>query len=176
MSEVELNEYTLERVRTNTRAYQELLRIKPIKGADATAQDLACDLLRSYLDLQLERLNKWADGPVDLLALVTRDLLELLFWVEYVLEAEEHAQRFLREHRIDLAELVKKAISAFETQAGEMFNESPSGLTQLLAEKGKRVGATGRSALDAYTFKLCSKYIHPPHGSWWISITACTQT
>jgi hypothetical protein len=89
-----------------------------------------------------------------LLALVTRDLLELVFWVEYVLETEENAKRFLEEHRIDLAELVKTAVSAFEAEAVEMFDGSPAGLTELQAEKGKRISAPGRSALDAYTFKL----------------------
>jgi hypothetical protein len=164
MSAAELNEYTLERVKTNTCAYQQLLRTAPVAGEDATAIELACDRLSSYLDLILERLHDWAGGPVDLLALVTRDLLELVFWVEYVLETEENAKRFLEEQRIDLAELVKKAVSAFEAEAGGMFDESPAGLSELLAEKGKRISATGRSALDAYTFKLCSKYIHP--SSW----------
>jgi hypothetical protein len=157
MSAAELNEYTLERVKTNTCAYQQLLRTAPMTGEDATAIELACDRLRLYLDLQLQRPHDWAEGPVDLLALVTRDLLEFLFWVEYVVETEENAKRFLEEQRIDLAELVKKAVSAFEAEAGEMFDES-------LGEKGKRISATGRSALDAYTFKLCSKYIHP--SSW----------
>ena len=118
MSAAELNEYTLERVKTNTCAYRQLLCTAPVPGADAIANELACDRLRSYLDLQLHRLHDWAEGPVDLLALVTRDLLELLFWVEYVLETEENAKRFLEEHRIDLAELVKKAVSAFEAEAG----------------------------------------------------------
>jgi hypothetical protein len=68
-----------------------------------------------------------------------------VFWVEYVLETEENAKHFLKEQRIDLAELVKKAVSAFEAEAGEMFDESPAGLTELLAEKGKRISATGRS-------------------------------
>jgi hypothetical protein len=101
---------------------------------------------------------------VDLLALVTRSLLELLFWVEYVLEAPQNAERFFEEQRIDLAELVKKAISAFEAEAKEMFDETPEGLAELLALKGKRVDGSKREALDAYTFKLCSKYIHP--SSW----------
>ena len=70
MSAAELNEYTLERVKTNTCAYQELLRTAPVTGEDATAIELACDRLRSYLDLQLQRLHDWAEGPVDLLALV----------------------------------------------------------------------------------------------------------
>lgn len=95
MSAAELNEYTLERVKTNTCAYQQLLRTAPVAGEDATAIVLACDRLRSYLDLQLQRLHDWAEGPVDLLALVTRNLLELVFWVEYVIETEENAKAFL---------------------------------------------------------------------------------
>jgi hypothetical protein len=165
MSEIDLlAEYTVERVRTNARVYQQLLRSAPLCADGATAQELVRRHLRSYLDVQLERLHDWAEGPVDLLALVTRSLLELLFWVEYVLENKQNAERFLEEHRIDLAELVKKAISAFEVEAKEMFDESPEGLAALLAVKGKRIDGSKRGALDAYTFKLCSKYIHP--SSW----------
>lgn len=164
MPAADLSEYTAERVKTHARVYQELLRSKPASSVDSITRELACDQLRPYLNLQLERLQEWVEGPVDLLALVTRGLLELLFWVEYVLESEENAERFLREHRVDLAELIKKAISAFEAEASEMFDESPEGLSQLLAENGRRISVTGRSALDAYTFKLSSKYIHP--SSW----------
>jgi hypothetical protein len=165
MPEIDLlAEYTVERVQTNARAYQQLLRNSPRPADRAPAQELARQNLRSYLDLQLERLHEWAEGPVDLLALVTRSLLELLFWVEYVLEAQQNAERFFEEQRIDLAELVKKAISAFEAEAKEMFDETPEGLAELLALKGKRVDGSKREALDAYTFKLCSKYIHP--SSW----------
>ena len=165
MAEIELlAEYTVERVQTNARVYQQLLRSSTEPATVAPAQGLVRQHLRAYLDLQLERLHDWAEGPVDLLAVVTRSLLELLFWVEYVLESKQNAERFLEEHRIDLAELVKKAISAFEAEAKEMFNESPEGLAALLAIKGKRIDGSKRGALDAYTFKLCSKYIHP--SSW----------
>jgi hypothetical protein len=165
MSEIDLlTEYTAERVRTNTRVYQQLLRSTSETPAAAPAQGVVRQHLRSYLDLQLERLHDWAEGPVDLLAVVTRSLLELLFWVEYVLEDKQNAERFLEEHRIDLAELVKKAIAAFEAEAKEIFDESPEGLAALLAVKGRRVDGAKRGALDAYTFKLCSKYIHP--SSW----------
>lgn len=165
MSEVDLlAEYTVERVRTNAKVYRQLLRSSTGPAAIAPTQGLARQHLRSYLDLQLERLHDWAEGPVDLLAVVTRSLLELLFWVEYVLESKQNAERFLDEQRIDLAELVKKAIAAFEAEAKEMFNESPEGLAALLAIKGKRIDGSKRGALDAYTFKLCSKYIHP--SSW----------
>jgi hypothetical protein len=108
-----------------------------VAGEDATVIELACDRLSSYLDLILERLHDWAEGPVDLLALVTRDLLELVFWVEYVLETEENAKRFVEEQRIDLAELVKKAVSAFEAEAGGMFDESPAGLSETSGREGK---------------------------------------
>lgn len=165
MPEIDLlAEYTVERVRTNARVYQQLLRL-PSPLADVTsAQGLVREHLRSYLDLQLERLHAWAEGPVDLLALVTRSLLELLFWTEYVLGAKQNAECFFAESRIDIAELVRKAISAFEAEAKEMFDETPGGLAALLATKGKRVDGSKRGALDAYTFKLCSKYIHP--SSW----------
>lgn len=159
-----LTEYTAERVRTNTCVYRQLLRSTPQLANGAPAQELARQHLRSYLDLQLERLHDWAEGPVDLLAMVTRSLMELLFWVEYVLESKQNAERFFEEQRIDLAELVRKAIAAFEAEAKEMFDETPEGLAALLAIKGKRVDSSKRGELDAYTFKLCSKYIHP--SSW----------
>jgi hypothetical protein len=64
MPEIDLlAEYTVERVRTNARAYQQLLRNSPRPADRAPAQDLARQNLRSYLDLQLERLHEWAEGP-----------------------------------------------------------------------------------------------------------------
>jgi hypothetical protein len=89
--------------------------------------------------------------------MITRSLLELLFWTEYVLEGNLNAERFFEEQRIDLAELVRKAISAFEAEADKIFDETPEGLQALLAVKGKRVEGSKRGNLDAYTFKLCSK-------------------
>lgn len=165
MSEVDLlTEYTAERVRTNVCIYQQLIRNPPQISDMAPAGELVRKQLGSYLDLQLGRLHDWAEGPVDLLALVTRSLLELLFWVEYVLAARQNAERFFEEKRIDLAELVRKAISAFEAEAKDVFDETPEGLANLLAIKGKRIDGSKRGDLDAYTFKLCSKYIHP--SSW----------
>lgn len=165
MQEMELlTEYTAGRVRTNARTYQQLIRNPPQIADVVPDRELVRKHLGSYFDLQMERLYDWAEGPVDLLALVTRSLLELLFWVEYVLTAKQNAERFFEESRIDLAELVRKAISAFEAEANNIFDETPEGLASLLAINGKRVDGSKRGDLDAYTFKLCSKYIHP--SSW----------
>ncbi len=90
--------------------------------------------------------------------------MELLFWTEYALSGDDNAERFLEEHRIDLAELVKKGIAAIEAEADQVFDERPKGLSELLAMKEKRINSSKRGDLDAYTFKLCSKYIHP--SSW----------
>src|ERR1700755_778430 len=118
MQEMELlTEYTAGRVRTNARTYQQLIRNPPQIADVVPDRELVRKHLGSYFDLQMERLYDWAEGPVDLLALVTRSLLELLFWVEYVLAAKQNAERFFEESRIDLAELVRKAISAFEAEA-----------------------------------------------------------
>lgn len=159
-----LSEYTLDRVQTNARAYQQLLK-NTRQNVDVTStQAMVRQHLGGYLHLQLERLHDWVEAPLDLLAFVTRSLMELLFWTEYALETEQNAKRFFEEQRIDLAELVRKAITAFETEAEEMFDETPEGLADLLDVKAKRVDGTKRGALDAYTFKLCSKYMHP--SSW----------
>jgi hypothetical protein len=159
-----LAEYSAERVRTNARAYQQLIK-RPNQTVNFTStQNVVRQHLSDYLNLQLDRLFDWADGPLDLLAMVTRSLLELLFWTEYVLEANLNAERFFEEQRIDLAELVRKAISAFEAEAEKILDETPEGLQALLAVKGRRIEGSKRGNLDAYTFKLCSKYIHP--SSW----------
>lgn len=159
-----LSEYTLDRVQTNARAYQQLLKNTRQYAEVTSTEAMVRQHLGDYLNLQLERLHDWAEAPLDLLAWVTRSLMELLFWTEYTLETEQNAKRFFEEQRIDLAELVRKAISAFETEAEEMFDKTPEGLADLLDVKGKRVDGTKRGALDAYTFKLCSKYMHP--SSW----------
>jgi predicted nucleotidyltransferase len=53
--------------------------------------------------------------------------MDLLFWVEYVLESEKNAARFFKEQRIDLSKLVKKAISAFEAEAKEVLTRPRKG-------------------------------------------------
>ena len=158
-----LAEYSAHRVRTNARVYQELLKSRSQPTATAN-QTVVRQHLTKYLDLQLERLYDTAEGPLDLLALITRSLMELLFWAEYVLGSDDNAGRFLGEQRIDLAELVRKAIAAFEVEADQVFDERYKGLNELLAVKDKRINSSKRGDLDAYTFKLCSKYIHP--SSW----------
>jgi hypothetical protein len=46
MSAAELNEYTLDRVKTNMCASKQLLCTAPVAGEDATAIELACGRLR----------------------------------------------------------------------------------------------------------------------------------
>jgi hypothetical protein len=46
-----------------------------------------------YLDVQLERAAVWADGPVDLLALVLRNLMELRSWASDINRGAEEAAR-----------------------------------------------------------------------------------
>jgi hypothetical protein len=64
MPELELlSEYTAERVGTNARVYQQLLRSIPEPTDTASAREVAGRHLHSYLDSQLERLHDWAEAP-----------------------------------------------------------------------------------------------------------------
>jgi hypothetical protein len=159
-----LPEYTADRVRESVGAYRRLLQERGFVPDADHKHAIVKNHLCAYLDLQLQRLMDWDSGPVDGLAWVTRSLMELVFWIEYILHDPQHLDRFLDERLIDLSELVKKALAAFEHEASQLLDDTPEGLAELLAVKGRRVESGKRTELDSYTFKVCSKYIHP--SSW----------
>jgi hypothetical protein len=114
-------------------------------------QQIARVHILRYLDRQLARAIRWADGEADLMAIVLRSQIELRSWAEFVSTGPAEAARFLNEVNIDIQELHLKMDKAFP---GAM-QPLPSGIA------GKRVDLKRDGDSEEYDFKLCSKLIHP---------------
>lgn len=111
-----------------------------------------------YLDLQLSRAVRWIDEEADLMASVTRGLIELRFWAQFVSESPEKAAQFLHENAIDGRELYER-IEKLAPPDADQF-EMPE-------VEGKRVTVEPSGEREALIWKLCSKLIHP--SSWVIN-------
>jgi hypothetical protein len=54
-------------------------------------------MLLQYADLQITRVALWSDGPVDLLASVTRNLLEWCLWCKVVRESPKGIEELIND-------------------------------------------------------------------------------
>src|ERR1700693_4023188 len=64
-------------------------------------------MLIQYADLQITRVALWSDGPVDLLAYVTRNLLEWSLWCKVVSETPKNIGALMNDSQADLVDLLK---------------------------------------------------------------------
>jgi hypothetical protein len=135
--------------------------------ASARAPDVRakCVILR-YLEIQLRRADGWLGGPTDLLAYITRSLLDLSFWSKYISENIENANRFLNEREVDLCELNDRASFAYEGEEQTI----PTFVLENIISLPRRIRICRDKREDEYVFKLCSKYLHP--SSWLLQDTS----
>jgi hypothetical protein len=75
---------------------------------DTSAQARACRNVLMYLSSQWQRLHEWHTGACDVLAFVTRNLMELHFWTMRIVESEELAKHFLDESKLEQRELFRE--------------------------------------------------------------------
>jgi hypothetical protein len=136
-------------------------------------------MLIQYADLQITRVALWSDGPVDLLAYVTRNLLEWSLWCKIVSETPETIGKLMNDSQADLVDVLKfsrdpdfysAALGTHEimgpvsaavlerfqdatAKVFEAFETEPDGLPtrQKLS----------RDKLENFVFKICSKLLHP---------------
>jgi len=111
-----------------------------------------------YLDVQLSRAVRWIDEGADLMASVTRSLIELRFWAQFVSESPEKAAQFLHETSIDARELYERI---------EKLAPCDPAQFEMPEVEGKRVTVEPSGSRDALIWKLCSKLVHP--SSWVIN-------
>jgi hypothetical protein len=141
-------------------------------------------MLIQYADLQITRIALWSDGPVDLLAYVTRTILEWSKWCKYVSEAPTNIDTLRgKESWLDLMDMVKfnpvfnatlyaRAFPPDDTM-GPVFKASleraQDATSTLLktseAEYGQRQKKVPlrefRNEIEDYVFMFCSKLLHP---------------
>jgi hypothetical protein len=123
--------------------------------------------LLTYVDLQLARMLARTPPPVDLMALITRDLIEVALWCEYVTASRENMQHFSDEVGIDIVDMFR------------LIDPSDENYPRL-ERRVKAMGVTGKSmrleksgARDKFWFKLCSKMVHPT--AWSINVLLNTR-
>jgi hypothetical protein len=127
--------------------------------AKVSAEDNRSDQQRAryrilrYLDLQLSRAADWVDQEADLMAWVTRNLIELQFWANFVSESEENASQFLNESNIDLNEVAEK-LERLRPRDAEPMPELPP-------ISGKRVSVKRTGEQEELTWKAACKMVHP---------------
>lgn len=118
--------------------------------------------LLTYIDVQLSRVLAPDPIPVDLMALATRNLIEVALWCQFITTSEEHLQQFDDEVSFDLADLFK-----FVDPSSENYASLEQGVKRFIASgKLTRLERTGGS--DKFWFKICSKIIHPT--AWSINL------
>ncbi len=107
-----------------------------------------------YLDFQLARSVRWVDKEADLMAWVTRNLIELKFWAKFVSESGEKATQFLNESNIDLREVAGR-LEKLRPADAEPMPPLPTN------SDGKRVDVKRSGDQEELTWKTASKLIHP---------------
>jgi glutaredoxin-related protein len=103
----------------------------------------------TYLDKQLARAYEWIEGDLDLLAFITRSILEIHFWAVFITQSEENLKQFIRDERNQLWELYKKATKAIP----DLPQLSEADINKRL--KDKRIDSQ-----QDLLYAQCSKYIH----------------
>ena len=144
----------------------------------------AVRMLIQYADLQITRVALWSDGPVDLLAYVTRNLLEWSLWCEYLSEAPTNIDALLdKEAGVDVMDMLRLNPALNQALHARVFppdntkgpvykaaleraqNANITLLKTLEAEYGqrpKRVQLSDfRNEIEDFVFKMCSKLVHP---------------
>jgi len=110
--------------------------------------------LLTYVDVQLSRMLTPKAVPVDLMALVTRNLIEVALWCQFITANKENMERFDDEVSIDLVDmfgLMEPSDKAYPSLQKAVKRLGVSGKSMRLEKKGG----------DKFWFKLCSKMIHP---------------
>ena len=140
-------------------------------------------MLIRYSDLQVTRIALWADGPVDLLASATRNLLEWSLWCKAISEGTEERDILTDDFEADVFEMMRvnpvvnsevyeSVFPAQEergpgfTAAIKQFQNTASEVLKAFGDENgrlpKRVQLSAlRNPIDNFVFKMCSKLVHP---------------
>jgi hypothetical protein len=154
-SEFDLNDHTTEKTTVRIRELRSHLRDELLPGARGHAQSDFLLPFVEYLDRQAERFETSLEGPEDLLALATRNLLEFLALLHKVFINRKTRAEFLGEMYVDAEEIRARAEKMgiprhiLEAEPPE-WEDIPEKRLAIMRDKS-----------DDYFFKLCSKYIHP---------------
>jgi hypothetical protein len=116
----------------------------------------------TYLDGLALRFEQYVEAPLDVLAFVTRNILELSLLLPVVFESEHSKMLFLNEaFRIDTRDLSTR-LDAMFVAVGEPSALGPEEKPDLdwLPESNTRLIGQ-RGTFDSWFHKFCSKLMHP---------------
>ena len=118
--------------------------------------------LLTYIDVQLSRMLVRKSLPVDLMALATRNLIEVALWCQFITTSKENLRQFDDEVMIDLVDLFR-----FVDPSSENYPSLEQRVKRLMVS-GKFTLLEKTSKSDKFWFKICSKMIHPT--AWSINL------
>jgi len=133
---------------------------------------LAYHRIMVYIATQWERLQKWHSGPCDTLALVTRNLIELNFWVNRIGDSPAAGQEFMDQEDVEQREIFNDYLSNHTAAQDEEESLSVRSLRILSRDwpTERRVRVERADEYERSLFKDCSKLIH---ASPWVVNQPC---
>lgn len=113
-----------------------------------------------YLDCQAARFEDWINAPLDLLAIVVRNLLEYSLLLPVVFRTPEKRTLFLNEAYLDVQDLDRKLGGMFSEIGATLPRRCEVERPDWLPLSNDRL--TGqRDPFDSWVHKFCSKIMHP---------------
>jgi hypothetical protein len=149
------DDYSVELTGAKIDEIRHHLQNELLPAARAQTQSLFLVPFVQYLDSRAERFKAFLGGPVDLIALVARNLLELSALMGQVFTNQSTRELFVGEMYVDAAE-IRDRLERMGIP-GKLLETEP---TEWDAIPQKRV-LLMKDLYDDYFFKLCSKAIHP---------------
>jgi hypothetical protein len=151
-------------------------------GLSSHEHEKSIRILIRYADLQVARVALWLEGPVDLLAYVTRNLLEWSLWCRLAGAAPNNIDVLINDCKADVVDVIRfnpmfdpvlyssvfsiRANTVPQTAALERLWEATSNLLQVFEDDNGRLPKTTqlaklRNEHEDWVFKECSKLLHP---------------
>jgi len=137
------------------------------------------DVAPSYIQKQIERLQAHLDDQADVVAWISRSLMELLFMLRYMYSGRDQYDEVIKEQLKDLKDIERilypngvppddapNEIKVYHSEMGKLWDVMRKyGVEQdeLKGAKQVRHFAEGAGLLDLYErdWKIHSKYVHP---------------
>jgi hypothetical protein len=153
--ETHLADYTPEKLAERAREVRDHLRDDLLPGAEKHSESEFLVRFVRYLDRQAELFETSLTGPIEHLALSTRNLLEFRLLMNQVFSSQEARNIFIGEMCVD-SEEVKVRAEKMGIPKHMLDDDLPE-----WPEIPKKHLIVMRDKYDEYMFKLCSKCIHP---------------
>jgi len=153
--ELRMEDYTPERVAERIGELRRHLRDELLPQAREHSESTFLVRFVEYLDRQAERLETSLTGPIDILALATRNLLEFFSLLNQIFINQQARDQFIGEMLLDLEDIRSRA-----EKMGIPKHMLEEDLPEWQDIPQKRL-VVMRDKHDEYMFKLCSKCIHP---------------